>query len=394
MPRTIRTSGDYAVDRELDALWHALDAIKRLEVETAQDGDDAVRVSGVQSIAELGLPGVDGHVTLSEGDAIIIQQSDRDFAFSVDLCDDTPQDVVGASAVVVPEFVDTFTDTDGTRLHTGGHVSDTGHTWIYARTSIGPSPGPYAIVSSGRTQHDGGTGGFTTGAIIADPLISATPSAHCQLDFDFVPSSGLWITNVAMLCTYVTDYTYWNNEGVYIIAGPWYGGEMDEWGITCIVPGTVVDGDGYVYPFGPLSDALHHTTIYHAPEGANYRVRVTIDSVQLLDFAYEPDSGLGARNRIGIQIGATAPTSTYVDNIVIGQIVAGGASPGVASVPSRCDHTHLGVRSLNIHTASGAGSELYGDIQLSENGGLEIGQTLDENMILLSNGWRRSFLIG
>lgn len=395
MPRTIRTSGDYAIDRELDALWRAVEAIKRADVSTSTESTDVPQVIGVRTVAEFGSPGVDGHITLSEGDAILIDQADRDFKVSVDLCDDTPHDIVGKSGIVVPELVETFTDEDGTILHVGGHLADTGQQWQYARSLWGPAPGPYVITSGGRSQHQGFVWPSTTAAILGDPLVSAVPSMPCQMDFDFMSLSGKLDTNVAMLCTHEGgSYPYWNTEGVYIELGWGYGDDMDEWGIQCLVPGTDVDGDSYKFPYGPLTDTLHHATIYHAPEGANYRVKVSIDGDQLLDFAYQPYSGLGARNRIAIEIRAQAPTTSYVDNIVVGQVVDGGASAGTALVPSRCDHTHLGVRSLRSQSSGGLGSQLFGNVLISENGGLDVGQNLDSNKITLAAGWRRSFLIG
>ena len=424
VPRTIRTTGDRGLDRELDLLWEQIKQITVVEAPQSTVVTPPFEIGlYVRTIAEQPNSGVSGDVTFTDSGGTEITQNDQNFDFySVPLCDDPPEDIAGGVVASVPtitaEFTDTFTNTtaaDITWDPRSVHSADTAQTYSSNNTSstlliavddvlkqsvlpnglkatpiYSPSAQTYAISMQMRLRVDGAGINWVLGF----------PFLNVKYD-----SGTDWLQENAV----IWNGSGWDDvpfyrAGYYVTSGPtkrwviikvtwvwddtsepdpidWIGHNVD----TVLVSSTTT-----------LTIDQWYTLIWmnSAAEKALW-----VDGVKVCTTSDNDAPGSDSTKRymaFGQQaIYSTTGNYTWeMDNLSGGPYTLSAADAGDSTYASRCDHVHEGVHSVARRTASGtAGTAFTGDVVLQEDGGIDLGEDVANNRIKIASGYRRRLML-
>lgn len=376
MPRTIRTSGDYAVDRELDALWHALDAIKRLEVETAAV-TAAVSAVGVEAIGIDGAQGLQGVVTLGEGQGIDLSQSGQRIEVAAAVCDVSASDVGYSSATkTYDDFAEVVSDL-------ASHTMDTGETYSRQRQY-----GDFAD----RVIRVDATGAYSAGAPYSDYYTVSrdfgnTFTQRIVIEPGSLPStSGNTWGSVALVARQgATGYQE------YTATWTPYGSLGTQWQV---ILSKFVSG---------ILTYMMNVRGYRVPQAGDQFMLEVAPGVQRVYVngtlaAYSSDTAISPTHAAfylsGIDFGSPYyPThATYYE--IEPRLRRTGGYAGTSSEMSRCDHVHDGVYAVRFGYEHGTSITTSGDVHLDIDGGLDATMSETHGYVALRNAWRRSFLIG
>lgn len=385
MPRTIKTTGDYAVDREIDALWNAI----------GRDGQDFERtvqpiiqqvvvnspefitvleekiehyitnIMGVKSIrTEFGVA-VGGDIRLIEGTAMGIHQADKDFTFNVATCDEAGQPI-GEEIPPTVAFYDQFTEVDATNLPI--HTPDVGTGWRSTASGYNPHS----------AYTDGYCRAFSLGLPWQDWAIDRLQHAK---ELNIIASMG-WTTTPAKILHLVWG-TYPGSDptlipsDVLVVRAQYNSGDGTVTLSTPSSPEGKEAESSFAYTIGTMFEVrirLRRKNIEFYRNGIRF-ASIDLDDILLLDGC------VGIRTTgSGIALDAAYDTIT----------VTGPYDPmaGESDIPAKCDHRHVGVHGVKTP----GGTLIHGDVTMSAGDGLDVAQS--GGTITYAGQWRRHFILG
>lgn len=378
MPRTILSTGNVLLDRELDDLRAEVERLRsQVSGQVLQPEPPAVSAVGVEAIGIDGAQGLQGVVTLGEGQGIDLSQSGQRIEVAAAVCDVSASDVGYSSATkTYDDFAEVVSDL-------ASHTMDTGETYS-RQVQYGNTAKEIAVDAVGaRAVWNGHSDSYAvsrnfgntfTQRIIIEP--GSLPPAYGkawggpslvarQGATGYQEYTAQWYEGTSL-------GSYWNVRLTKMVSGIW----------TVI---RVV----YAYRIPQAGDEF----MFEVAPGVQ---RIYINGILVL---YETDTSLSPTHAAfylgGISLGSPYyPThATYYE--IEPRLRRTGGYAGTSSEMSRCDHVHDGVYSVRFGYEHGSSSaSVSGNVQVDIDGGLDATINASHGYVGIRNAWRRSFLIG
>ena len=383
MPRTIKSTGNYALDREIDALWDASQGrsgdferiVQPVIIQTVTNNPEFItileekienfiwNVVGVRSLRVEGNTTTSGDISFIPGTAIYITQANTTFRFDVATCDERGEPI---TAPIPPTsyFYDQFTETDPTNLAV--HTPNIGTGW---RSIVDATYNPHSAYPDGYCR------AFAIGKPWQDWIIDWVEhqkelNISCDVGWTTTPSKTmrlLWSEYVTPepnppSDTYTVEIRYLSATGEMEVSCP----QLSVTATKTYTIGNFVNVRLKIRKFSTslyIDNNLVETVIREEPQLVKgwAGIRTTGGGISL-DAAY--------------------------DNFTI----TGPFDPmaGLSDIPAKCDHMHEGVHAIKVD----GGPDMMGDVNFVPGENVSLSQSGNDITVRAHTSWRRHLLLG